>query len=626
MAKTGSVTIKGRNGTSASGKTVSVYSPQYSATTGQDAPDRGTTSAAVQLSDEFTEEQKEAAKNTGLSYQEVKAQAAAEEAAKQAAAQREAQALAEEAEIRNALTKSESGNTQEELSNLYQKKLAGEYNPSRGDIVNPAARAAYVSKVEAAEAAAQKTAQKKAEAKEAEAAAKNKEKIIDPSVGLTEEFYSGLGEYTPEQQQKLIEGRLKLRDQAEQSAANQGHLYDQLAGWQDDYKTATKDVTKSKAVEVITGLTSKAKEKLSTVADNSVLDIPLTSLGTVIGGAGSVIEHSEAAIKTGGKSLSPDIKTLAVGTAITPFATVDAAANIAGTKGTKIDTEAVQLLSDVAVTTAVLGLAGKAAKPIGKSSAKLIESGGRKIDDISMNLKPLMADESASLGGQVLIQKTKIEHVPTIKLKGKQVSEQKIQMVGSMKSKPRTSGGYRRAMSQSRKSSYTKNLMRNALEQEQISIGKQVSKQKTSMLQLSSLVSTGATIKGLATQIPQQKQLLGQVQQPSILNIPKITPKEQSTQAQVTPAIFKSVNKSRYDQPSLSIPQISPAPAETPKQNPIYPIIFSRDPAPKKAKLKSDLSTKQDFSFELPGGNFGSRTKKHYVQDPAELIFGKKKK
>lgn len=62
MAKTGSVTIKGRNGTSASGKTVSVYSPQYSATTGQDAPDRGTTSAAVQLSDEFTEEQKEAAK------------------------------------------------------------------------------------------------------------------------------------------------------------------------------------------------------------------------------------------------------------------------------------------------------------------------------------------------------------------------------------------------------------------------------------------------------------------------------------------------------------------------------------------------------------------------------------
>ncbi|WP_269851337.1 hypothetical protein [Methanosarcina horonobensis] len=104
---------------------------------------------------------------------------------------------------------------------------------------------------------------------------------------------------------------------------------------------------------------------------------------------------------------------------------MDAAANIAGTKGTKIDTEAVQLLSDVAVTTAVLGLAGKAAKPIGKSSAKLIESGGRKIDDISMNLKPLMADESASLGGQVLIQKTKIEHVPTIKLKGKQVSEQK---------------------------------------------------------------------------------------------------------------------------------------------------------------------------------------------------------
>lgn len=105
------------------------------------------------------------------------------------------------------------------------------------------------------------------------------------------------------------------------------------------------------------------------------------------------------------------------------------------------------------------------------------------------------------------------------------------------------------------------------------------------MLQLSSLVSTGATIKGLATQIPQQKQLLGQVQQPSILNIPKITPKEQSTQAQVTPAIFKSVNKSRYDQPSLSIPQISPAPAETPKQNPIYPIIFSRDPAPKKQSL-----------------------------------------
>ncbi len=196
-----------------------------------------------------------------------------------------------------------------------------------------------------------------------------------------------------------------------------------------------------------------------------------------------------------------------------------------------------------------------------------------------------------------------------------------------MKSKPRTSGGYRRAMSQSRKSSYTKKS-----NEKRIRTGTNFYREtsfktkKTSMLQLSSLVSTGATIKGLATQIPQQKQLLGQVQQPSILNIPKITPKEQSTQAQVTPAIFKSVNKSRYDQPSLSIPQISPAPAETPKQNPIYPIIFSRDPAPKKAKLKSDLSTKQDFSFELPGGNFGSRTKKHYVQDPAELIFGKKKK
>ncbi|WP_269851338.1 hypothetical protein [Methanosarcina horonobensis] len=183
MAKTGSVTIKGRNGTSASGKTVSVYSPQYSATTGQDAPDRGTTSAAVQLSDEFTEEQKEAAKNTGLSYQEVKAQAAAEEAAKQAAAQREAQALAEEAEIRNALTKSESGNTQEELSNLYQKKISRRVQPIQGDIVNPAARAAYVSKVEAAEAAAQKNRTKESRSKRSRSRSKKiKKKIIDPSV------------------------------------------------------------------------------------------------------------------------------------------------------------------------------------------------------------------------------------------------------------------------------------------------------------------------------------------------------------------------------------------------------------------------------------------------------------
>jgi len=41
---TGKATIKGRNGTSISGKKVSVYSPQYRQTTGKSASDRGTTS------------------------------------------------------------------------------------------------------------------------------------------------------------------------------------------------------------------------------------------------------------------------------------------------------------------------------------------------------------------------------------------------------------------------------------------------------------------------------------------------------------------------------------------------------------------------------------------------------
>ncbi|HOW15056.1 hypothetical protein [Methanosarcina sp.] len=55
---TGHATIKGRNGTSTSGKKVSVYSPQYSATTGKKAPDRETTSyeeAQVQMAAAQTE-------------------------------------------------------------------------------------------------------------------------------------------------------------------------------------------------------------------------------------------------------------------------------------------------------------------------------------------------------------------------------------------------------------------------------------------------------------------------------------------------------------------------------------------------------------------------------------------
>lgn len=57
---TGKATIRGRNGTSTSGKKVSVYSPQYKQTTGQSAPDRGTRSY-------------EEAKEAGFAQETVKA-------------------------------------------------------------------------------------------------------------------------------------------------------------------------------------------------------------------------------------------------------------------------------------------------------------------------------------------------------------------------------------------------------------------------------------------------------------------------------------------------------------------------------------------------------------------------
>lgn len=67
---TGHATIRGRAGTSASGKKVSQYSPQYRQTTGQEAADRGTTSASIALSD-LTTEQKQIANTLGLSKAQV---------------------------------------------------------------------------------------------------------------------------------------------------------------------------------------------------------------------------------------------------------------------------------------------------------------------------------------------------------------------------------------------------------------------------------------------------------------------------------------------------------------------------------------------------------------------------
>lgn len=67
---TGLATVRGRNGTSASGAKVSQYSPQYKQTTGRDAPDRNTTSAAIAMSN-LTPEQKNVANTLGLSKSQV---------------------------------------------------------------------------------------------------------------------------------------------------------------------------------------------------------------------------------------------------------------------------------------------------------------------------------------------------------------------------------------------------------------------------------------------------------------------------------------------------------------------------------------------------------------------------
>jgi len=73
IAKTGKATIRGRAGKSTSGKKVSVYSPQYSQTTGKEAEKRGTTSAEIALAKDLSAEQKATATALDWSAEQARA-------------------------------------------------------------------------------------------------------------------------------------------------------------------------------------------------------------------------------------------------------------------------------------------------------------------------------------------------------------------------------------------------------------------------------------------------------------------------------------------------------------------------------------------------------------------------
>jgi hypothetical protein len=311
---------------------------------------------------------------------------------KTAGARKEAQALEEEASIRNGLTKYE---TKEDFLQVRAEKKATQEAAKRAEaaykpIVGIDGQVIKGIEVKGSSKASEKGIQgivsgegytsrgkavnefetRKAEAKEAAKEART-EAQENLKFGLTPEFYEALKDYTPEQQEKLIESRLQLKTNAEAIEAKKGTLYNDMGKWQGDYNKATKDVKQSNITKSLTGFTGNVKEKLSTMADGSVFDVPLTSLGTIIGGAGAVVEHSEAALKTGGRSLLPDLKIAAVGTAITPFAVAEAGMDVAGTKGTKINPEAVQLISDIVVTTLAFGAAGKVASATLKPVARV---------------------------------------------------------------------------------------------------------------------------------------------------------------------------------------------------------------------------------------------------------------